>query len=426
MTGKTMVEKILSNKSKSMADVRQGDLTIVDVDLMVCHDANRPQASDIFKEMGGDKVYDPDKVKLVMDHAPGVPNQSASGIHAKMREFSSEQGAELIGPGEGICHQILAEKGEVGPGDLVLGTDSHTCTNGAFNAIGVGVGTSDLAAALLTGKTWVKVPESFQVELEGSFPENVYPKDVALEIIRILKADGATYKALEFTGEAIKSISVAGRMTISNMAVEAGAKTAIFPFDNVLKDWLEHSGYKKEMTEISPDEDAKYERKIVIDVSKLRPRISLPDQVENITDGHSTEGLPIQQAVIGTCTNGRLEDLREAARILENKKVAQGVKLFITPASRETYAQALEEGIIEIFIKAGAILGVPGCSGCSGGAHFAIPSDGDNVITAANRNFVGRLGNKKAHIYLASPAVVAQSAVSGHIKIPEEGGKTAS
>jgi 3-isopropylmalate/(R)-2-methylmalate dehydratase large subunit len=417
MRGQTMVEKLFSRKVPSRLD--QGDLAIVNVDLMVCHDANRPQASDIFHDMGGVKVFDPSKVKLVIDHAPGVPNQSASKIHAQMRKFAAEQNAEVIGPGEGICHQVLAEKGCAVPGDFVLGTDSHTCTYGALNAVGTGVGTSDLAAALMTGKIWLRVPESIQVELKGSLPAGVYPKDIALEIIRKLRADGATYKALEFSGDAIKEISVSGRMTISNMAVEAGAKTAIFPYDDTLKTWLSEKGVVSKAQPVAADDDACYVENLVIDVSKLKPMIALPGQVENVVDGTESAGTPIHQAVIGTCTNGRLEDLREAASILYGKQIAEGVRLFITPASREIYLEALGEGIIEIFVKAGAVIGVPGCSGCSGGAHFAIPSDGDNVITAANRNFVGRLGNAKANIYLASPAVVALSAVHGEITIAE-------
>lgn len=416
-----MVEKLFSTKSKT--SVKQGELAIVDVDLLVAHDGNRPQATDIFFEMGGEQVFNPDKVKLVIDHAPTVPNQSASAIHAQMRKFSKDQGIEIIGPGEGICHQIIAEKGYVIPGHFVLGTDSHTCTYGALNSIGTGVGTSDLAAALLTGKIWVKVPESIRVILNGSFPYGVYPKDVALEIIKILRADGATYQALEFSGESLNEISVSGRMTLANMAVEAGAKAAIFPYDHILDKWLAERQLKDLSQPILPDNDANYVREISINISELKPKISIPSQVENVVDGIEAEGIPIQQAVIGTCTNGRLEDLQEAASILEGHKIAEGVRLFITPASRETYVKALELGLIETFVKAGAVIGVPGCSGCSGGAHFAIPSDGDNVITAANRNFVGRLGNSKANIYLASPAVVALSALYGVITFPEKRGE---
>lgn len=418
MAGQTMVEKLLSRKVKT--PVKQGELAVVDVDLLVSHDGNRPQATDIFYEMGGERVFDPDRVKLVIDHAPSVPNQMASTIHAQMRKFSKDQGAEIIGPGEGICHQIIAEKGYAVPGDFVLGTDSHTCTYGALNSIGTGVGTSDLAAALLTGQIWLKIPESIRIVLKGSFPKGVFPKDVALEIIRVLRADGATYQALEFSGEALDDLSMAGRMTIANMAVEAGAKTAIFPYDTILDEWLSQRQLKRSPKPVYPDDDAKYIREMTINVSALKPKIATPGQVENVVEGATAEGVPVQQALIGTCVNGRLEDLQEAASILKGQQIAEGVRLFITPASRDTYVKALEQGLIETFIKAGAVIGVPGCSGCSGGAHFAIPSDGDNVITAANRNFVGRLGNPKANIYLASPAVVALSALNGVISLPEE------
>lgn len=409
----TMVEKLISRKVGR--NVKSGDLVVASVDLLVSHDGNRPQAPDIFKEMGGEKVFDNLKVKLVIDHAPNVPNQAAASIHQAMRHFSNEHGVELIGPGEGICHQIIPERGYVAPGDLVLGTDSHTCTYGAFNVFGTGVGSSDLAAAMLTGKLWLKVPESIKIELVGTKNDGVSPKDIVLYIVKRLQADGATYKALEFSGEGLQCISIAGRMTISNMAVEMGAKTAIFPCDNLLESWLQNRNLTKEYVPIEPDKEAVYERVITIDLGTIEPQISIPSSVDNVKDLMEAEGEKINQAVIGTCTNGRLEDLREAASILKGKKIHPGVRLFVTPASRETYLQSLHEGIIATFIEAGAVIGVPGCSGCSGGAHFAIPSDGEVVITSANRNFIGRLGNPKAKIYLASPATVAMSALHGKI-----------
>ncbi|MCT8140507.1 3-isopropylmalate dehydratase large subunit [Anaerobacillus sp. CMMVII] len=420
--GKTMLEKILSFKSGTQ--VSSGELTIVDVDMLVSHDGNRPQATDVFYEMGGERVFDKDKVKLVIDHAPTVPNQTAAAIHAQMRQFADQQQVEIIGPGEGICHQVIAERGYVYPGNLLMGTDSHTCTYGALNMLGIGVGTSDLAAVMLTGKIWLKVPETIKVELTGEIPDGVYPKDIVLELIRVIRADGATYKALEFCGDALNSISIEGRMTISNMAVEAGAKTAIFPYDDILKSWLEKRQNIADHQPVYPDPDASYEHVITINVSELKSRIAIPDQVENVVSSEAL-GIKINQAIIGTCVNGRLEDLEVAAHILKEKKLADDVRLFITPASREIYLQALEKGYIETFVKAGANIGIPGCSGCTGGAHFAIPSDGDVVITSANRNFVGRLGNPKASIYLASPAVVALSAINGKITFPTNKGGVA-
>jgi 3-isopropylmalate/(R)-2-methylmalate dehydratase large subunit len=409
----TMVEKLISKKVGR--NVKSGELVVASIDLLVSHDGNRPQAPDIFKELGGDKVFDNTKVKLVIDHAPNVPNQAAASIHQSMRKFANEQGAEIIGPGEGICHQIIPERGYVAPGDLVLGTDSHTCTYGAFNVFGTGVGSSDLAAAMLTGKLWLRVPESIKIVLSGTRNKGVTPKDIVLYLVKKLRADGATYKALEFTGEGLQSISVSGRMTMSNMAVEMGAKTAIFPCDEVLEEWLQNHNLTKDYEAITADDEAVYEREIIIDLGGIQPQIAIPSTVDNVKDLVEAEGEKISQAVIGTCTNGRLEDLRDAASILIGQKIHSEVRLFVTPASREVYIQALQEGIISTLVEAGAVIGVPGCSGCSGGAHFAIPSDDDVVITSANRNFIGRLGNPKARIYLASPATVAMSALVGRI-----------
>ncbi len=409
----TMIEKLISRKVGRK--VKSGELVIASVDLLVSHDGNRPQATDIFKEMGGERVFDSSKVKLVIDHAPTFPNQAAASVHLDMRRFALEQGAEIIGPGEGICHQIIPEKGYVAPGDFVLGTDSHTCTYGAYNVFGTGVGSSDLAAAMLTGHIWLRVPETIRIELVGERKEGVSPKDIVLYIIKQLRADGATYMAIEYGGVGLKSISVAGRMTMANMAVEMGAKAGLFPCDDVLESWLKDRKITREYTPVEPDDDAIYEKVMIIDLSTIQPQVSLPSTVDRVADLSEAEGTRIDQAVIGTCANGRLEDLREAASILKGKQIYPGVRLFVTPASREVYLHSLHEGIISTLVEAGAIIGVPGCSGCTGGAHFAIPSDGEVVITSANRNFTGRLGNPKAQIYLASPATVAMSALHGKI-----------
>jgi len=412
----TRIEKLISRKAG--CTVHAGDLVIASVDLLVSHDGNRPQALDIFKEMGGIKVHDPAKVKLVIDHAPTVPNTAAASIHQSMRAFAEEQQMELFGPGEGICHQIIPEKGYVVPGDFVLGTDSHTCTYGAFNVFGTGVGSSDMAAAMLSGHTWLLVPDTIKVTLEGELQPGVSPKDIALALVGIIRAEGATYQSLEFHGSALKSISVSGRMTIANLGVEMGAKAAIFPTDDVLVEWLKERGVSRDYEGVEADEGAVYSREITINVSQLKPQVSCHPSVESVRELDELLGLPIQQAIIGTCANGRLEDLRVAANIVQGRKVAQGVRFFVTPASREIYLQAMKEGILVQLVEAGAVIGIPGCSGCTGGAHFAIPSDGERVITTANRNFIGRLGNANAELYLASPAVVAASAIAGMISYP--------
>jgi 3-isopropylmalate/(R)-2-methylmalate dehydratase large subunit len=412
----TRIEKLISRKAGK--PVKAGDLVVISVDLLVSHDGNRPQALDVFKEMGGDRVFDPSKVKLVIDHAPNVPNTSAASIHQSMRTFAAEQGLDLFGPGEGICRQIIPDKGFVVPGDFVLGTDSHTCTYGAFNVFGTGVGSSDLAAAMLTGETWLYVPETIKVELNGIPAPGITAKDIVLALVRIIRAEGATYQSLEFHGSALPHLSISGRMTIANMGVEMGAKAALFPADQVLLDWLDARGIKSSYEAVEADETASYTRVVTLDVSQMQPQISCHPSVENVKDLDELVGLPIQQAVIGTCTNGRLEDLREAAEVVKGRKVAQGVRFFVTPASRDIYINAMKEGIIATLMESGAVIGIPGCSGCTGGAHFAIPSDGDRVITTANRNFIGRLGNAKAELYLASASVVAASALTGNISAP--------
>lgn len=412
----TMIERLISRKVGR--EVKGGEFVVADVDLTFSHDGNRPQSIDIFQDMGGERVYDPERVKLVIDHAPSVPNRAAAVIHEAMRTFAEAHQVDLFGPGEGISHQILPEKGFVGPGDFVLGTDSHTCTFGAFNAFGVGVGSTDLAAAMLTGQTWLKVPETIRVELDGEMPADTSPKDIVLALIRLLGHDGATYKALEFGGNAIGQISVAGRMTMANMGIEMGAKAALFPYDDVLDTWLRKRRIRRQIQPVHAEDGADYERVIRLDVSKIQPQVAHHPRVDHVTDVEEAEGLPIHQAVIGTCTNGRLEDLRVAARIISGRKVAPSVRFFVTPASTEVYREALEEGIIRDLVESGAVIGVPGCSGCTGGGYFAIPADGERVITSANRNFIGRLGNRHAELYLASPATVAVSALYGKITLP--------
>lgn len=409
----TMAEKLLSRKAGRTLE--PGEIAVCAVDMAVAHDGNRPQSIDILRELGGNGPWDPDKVKLVIDHAPTQPNQTAAAIHDGMRRFGREFGVEVLGPGEGICHQIIPERGHVVPGDLVLGTDSHTCTYGAFNIFGTGVGSSDLAAAMLTGTLWLKVPESVLVWVEGELPPGVYAKDAVLHLTGRLGADGATYAALEFQGPGLAGLSVGSRMTMANMAVEMGAKVGLFPYDEVLERWLAGRPLRRAPAPVAADRGARYRAEITLDLSSLEPCVACPHNVDNVKPASAVAGTPIHQAVIGTCVNGRLEDLEEAAQVLRGRKVHPEVRLFVTPASREVYLAGLKSGAIEVLMDAGAVMATPGCSGCTGGSHVAVPADGENVISTANRNFLGRLGNPFANVYLASPAMVAAAAVAGKI-----------
>ncbi len=410
--GKTIAEKILS--AKSGKDGYANDLIVAEIDFMFSHDGNRPQPLDIFYEMGGKRVFDASKIILVNDHAPSSPTESTARIHKKVRRFAEEQELKYYDLGEGICHQLIPQEGHVVPGDLVIGTDSHTVTYGAINVFSVGVGSSDLAAAMICGKLWFKIPETIKFVLEGSLPNGVYSKDLILYLVGLIGTGGALYKAVEFTGEAIHNLSIDARFTISNMAVEMGAKAGLMEIDGKAKEWL-HRHVKKEWNEVKADEDANYHKVIELNVSNLAPQVAKPHSVNNVYSVEDVKETPISEAIIGTCTNGRLEDLRIAAALIKGKRVHPKVRLFVTPASRKIYKEALKEGILEIFIDAGAKIGIPGCSGCTGGSYFACPSNGENVITTANRNFRGRISNPQANIYLGSPATVIASALNGKI-----------
>lgn len=328
-----------------------------------------------------------------------------------MRTFASEQGIELFRSGDGISHQIVAERRFASPGGLVVGSDSHTCTQGGLNLFATGVGSSDMAVAMLTGQLWFKVPESIQVRLEGALRPGVYAKDVALSLTRRLGADGANWCALEFTGPGLSCLTIGDRMTICNMAIETGAKTGIFEADQVLAEW--HGG--EVGFPVRPDPEAVYKQVVVLDLSALEPCVAAPHAVENVLPVSELSGTVIDQALIGTCTNGRLADLEEAARILRGRRIHPRVRMFVTPASREVFEQAIASGAISTLVQAGATILTPSCAGCTGGGFCGIPADGERVITAANRNFRGRLGNPNAFLYLASPATVAASAIAGEI-----------
>lgn len=414
--GKTIAEKILS--AHAHADLRAGDFAVCDIDFCFGQDGTSGIIIDRMKELGVKNVFDNKKFCMVIDHNSPAPNLGASGVQKKMREFAQERDLLLYDINCGVCHQIIPEKGHILPGYLVLGADSHTCTYGALGALSTGVGSTDLAVALATGKNWFKVPETIKIALKGRLSKGVYAKDIILYIAGSLTANGATYQSLEFCGPAAQALDMDGRFTICNMAVELGAKCGFMPVDEKTVLWLSKRTNKKYKV-YEADKDARYLSVKEYDVSKIEPAVAKPHTVDNYASVTQVKGTLINEAFIGTCTNGRLGDLKSAAKILKNKKAKQGVRLIIAPASRDIYVQALKEGWIELFIKAGAVVLNPGCGPCVG-THQGVPADGEVVISTANRNFTGRMGNPKAYIYLASAATVAASAIEGKIADPRK------
>jgi len=356
---------------------------------------------------------------MVIDHNSPCPSVEVAKIHSKMRSFSKASSIPLFDIGEGVCHQVIPESGKVSPGDLVVGADSHTCTYGALNACATGLGSADVAAAAHTGKLWFKVPHSIQIAVAGKFSDRVGAKDLALHATAVLTADGATYKSIEYTGEAVQSLEMDGRFTLANMSVETGAKFCPFACDSKTSAWLALHGVMVQGTVFS-DEHAVFEKSLDIDASALVPKVARPHAVDNVCDASTLRGVQIQQAFLGTCTNGRLSDLASAATILKGRRVKTGVRLIVAPASRAILFQAMEAGVASALLKAGATFVAPGCGPCVG-THAGIPSDGENVVSTANRNFRGRMGNNKdVGIYLASPETVAASALMGEITDPRE------
>lgn len=379
-------------------------------------DGTSALAIDAIEDMSGGKVFDKDKVAMVMDHSCPSPLEGVSAIHDKMRKFGEKTGITIYDWGCGVCHQLVPESGKIVCGDLVVGCDSHTCTYGALNVFSTGVGSTDGAAAMIAGKLWFRVPETIRINFNGQLAPGVFSKDMILYLAGILSADGATYKALEFHGEAIEALSVDARMTISNMAIEVGAKAGLMEADQKTLDFFAaHSERSPEP--VFADEDATYCRVIDIDVSELIPQISKPHSVDNVSPIDELVGTPVAQGYIGTCTNGRVEDLAIAASILAGKKINPKCRLVVAPASRPIYLEAMEQGYIQQLVEAGACIVTPGCGPCVG-THNGVPSDGENVISTANRNFKGRMGNSNAFIYLGSPATVAASMIEGQIADP--------
>lgn len=414
--GKTTAEKILSNHSSG--DLKAGDFAVCRVDFCFGQDGTSSIIIDCIKELGIDKISDKRKFCMVIDHNAPSPTLGASGVQKKMRDFASYQDTYLYDIGCGICHQIIPEKGHILPGNLILGADSHTCTYGALGALSTGVGSTDLAVALATGKNWFKVPETVKIILKGKLPRGVFAKDIILYIAGDLTANGAAYQAIEFYGPVVSALSMDGRFTICNMVVELGAKCGFMPVDKKTVNYLSKRTRKRYKV-YAADSGSRYVNVKEYDVSRIEPSIAKPHTVDNYAAVSQLKGLSIQEAFIGTCTNGRLEDLEIAARIFRGRKVKQGVRALIAPASSEIYSQALSKGFIETFIEAGAVVLNPGCGPCVG-THQGVPADGEAVISTANRNFKGRMGNPKAFIYLASPATVSASAIEGKVADPRK------
>lgn len=423
--GETLAEKILGDKVGKK--VSPGEIVVVEVDLALAQDGTGPLAIRSIKELGLKEMKLPREAVFFIDHAAPSPRKELSNDHIFIREFKRESGVSVSDVGDGICHQVMVEK-YVCPGDVLIGADSHTVTGGGLSAFATGMGSTDVGVGMALKKTWLKVPETMRIEVTGTMPHGVYPKDLILNIIGTIGADGATYMALEFGGETIDNMDISGRLTLSNMAVEAGAKVGLIASDEKTREYLQGRGRGEGgvggecFKEIRPDSDAEYREVIKIDASKLLPTVAFPHTVDNtrtIDEVSKGEDIQVDQVFIGTCTNGRIEDLRVAAGILKGKRIAEGVRLIVIPASRDVFANALDEGLISIFNDAGAAIMAPGCGPCVG-VHEGALGDGEVCLSTQNRNFKGRMGNPDAFIYLASPATCAASALAGKIADPRE------
>lgn len=414
--GMTLSEKIISAHCNE--NVRAGEIAIVDVDVCLTQDGTGPLALSQLKELGMEQAKNPKKTVLFIDHAAPSPKKELSCDHIKLRDFAKRTGAILSDVGEGVCHQIINES-YTRPGDILIGADSHTCTGGALCAFATGMGSTDVAVGIALGKTWLRVPETIRINVTGKFSKGVYAKDLILHIIGLIGADGADYKAIEFRGSTIESMPMTDRLTLSNMAVEAGAKTGLIASDDMTRRFLKEQGREKDYSPISPDRDAVYERTIGIDASKLRPTVSLPHSVDNTKTVDDLKNIKIDQVFIGTCTNGRLDDLKIAAKILKGKHIHKDTRLVVVPASKKVYLDAIRDGTMETLVEAGATVMAPGCGACLG-VHEGVLGDGESCLSTQNRNFKGRMGNPDSGIYLASPATAAATALFGKITDPRE------
>ncbi|MCD6481618.1 MAG: 3-isopropylmalate dehydratase large subunit [Thermoplasmata archaeon] len=412
----TLAENILAEASGK--SVSPGEIVYAGVDTAMSHE-NAALVIRWFREIGRERVWDNEKIVIIFDHrVPAESIKTAEG-QKKIRNFVKEQGIKhFYDINTGICHQVLAEKGFSRPGIVLVGTDSHTTTAGAFGAFATGIGATEMAGVWATGRIWFKVPETIKINVEGELSKGVYAKDVILHIIGHLRADGANYMAVEFDGDTIKNMSIASRMVLSNLSMEMGAKVAFVYPDEKTKKWLEERKAKPYRF-ILPDKEARYVDEYNFDASEITPKVACPHTVDNVKSIEEVEGTEINQAFIGSCTNGRLEDLREAAKILKGRKVKEGVRLIIGPASWEVYRDAMREGLLDIFIEAGGVIINPGCGPCLG-AHQGILASGEVAISTTNRNFQGRMGSPESFVYLASPAAVAASAIEGKIADPRK------
>ena len=417
-SGLTLAEKILARAS-GRERVSAGEFVVADIDLAMTHDIFAARIFDTLASLGFDKVFDPDRVAVVIDHLVPAPSAEAAATHQRIREHVARLGiSAFYDAGEGICHQILPERGHIRPGMLVVGSDSHTTTYGALGAGGTGIGTSDMVYVMATGRLWFRVPETLRFELSGRLQSRVSWKDVILYLAGRFGADFAQYKAMEFGGPAAGEADMSSRLTVSNMALEMGAKFGLFPADEVTAAYLAQRGVT-DVAPFGPDPDAGYEAAYDIDLSELRPQIALPSEVDRVSPVEEVEGVAIHQAFIGSCTNGRIEDLRAAAAVLGGRRIAPGVRLLVVPASHRVLEEAVEEGILTTLIEAGASVLAPGCGPCFGG-HGGLLAPGERCIGTHNRNFIGRMGSPDAEIFLASPETVAASAVAGTITDPRK------
>ncbi len=412
-----IIEKILaraSNKEK----VAPGEIVKAKIDVAMIHDLTGPLTIESFQKIGADKVWDSQRIIIILDHIVPASSVKSAELHRTMRNFAEQQRINNfydVGQG-GVCHQVMPEKGYVKPGEVIVGADSHTCTYGAFGAFATGIGSTEMAAVFTTGTLWFKVPEVIKVNLTGRFQSLVTPKDLILKIVGQIRADGAIYKGIEFVGSTIENINVDGRMVLCNMAIEMGAKTGIINPDETTLNYVK-TRTKESFEPIKSDPDTTYKKTLDLDITDLEPQVSCPHSVDNVKPISKVDKVKVDQAFIGSCTNGRLEDLRLAAKLIDGRKVRKGVRLLIAPASQEVYLKALQERLVNTFLKAGAIVCNPTCGPCLGG-HLGLLAPGETCISSSNRNFVGRMGSTKARVYLASPATVAASAISGKITDP--------
>ena len=414
--GMTLAEKILSEHAGK--EVRAGEIVVVRVDLTYTQDGTGPLAVRKIQEMGLKEIYNPKKTIFFFDHAAPSPRFELSNDHNFLRDFAEKTGSQVSEVGYGISHQVVAEK-EVKPGDIVIGADSHTCTGGALGAFATGVGSTDAAVAMALGKIWLRVPETIRIVVQGRLPTGVFAKDIILHLIGQISAAGGTYKALEFSGDTIQNLEMAGRLTIANMAVEAGAKVGLFPSDEITRSWLNCMGRSQDFRKLSPDPDAIYEKTVVINAKELKPTIACPHQVDNTKTIDEIGDVKVDQVYLGTSCNGRLEDFQIAARILKGKKIHPKIRMVVTPGSRLVYLETLKDGTMETLIESGALAMAAGCGACVG-LHEGVLGDGEVCLATQPRNFKGRMGSPKSFIYLGSPAVAAATAIEGKIADPRK------